>query len=143
MRIRDWSSDGCSSDRYRLALYDRQAAVWDAQLSDKLAAALAAPAPCVFLLTSAEGVDAVHANMLRLGLQDAWARARFVVIHERVASRLQSLLQASGKVRRSEEHTSELQSLMRISYAVFCLKKKNKMTRKQDNETTSQQSTTN
>src|SRR3546814_1382936 len=28
-------------------------------------------------------------------------------------------------VRRSEEHTSELQSLMRISYAVFCLKKKN------------------
>src|SRR3546814_4535712 len=30
--------------------------------------------------------------------------------------------------RRSEEHTSELQSLMRISYAVFCLKKKNKHT---------------
>src|SRR3546814_3101532 len=29
-------------------------------------------------------------------------------------------------VRRSEEHTSELQSLMRISYAVFCLKKKHK-----------------
>src|SRR3546814_2618577 len=31
--------------------------------------------------------------------------------------------------RRSEEHTSELQSLMRISYAVFCLKKKKKTTR--------------
>src|SRR3546814_11055338 len=30
----------------------------------------------------------------------------------------------SGKARRSEEHTSELQSLMRIPYAVFCLKKK-------------------
>src|SRR3546814_1154447 len=30
------------------------------------------------------------------------------------------------KARRSEEHTSELQPLMRISYAVFCLKKKNK-----------------
>src|SRR3546814_4290844 len=30
----------------------------------------------------------------------------------------------SGRVERSEEHTSELQSLMRISYAVFCLKKK-------------------
>src|SRR3546814_9025473 len=30
---------------------------------------------------------------------------------------------------RSEEHTSELQSLMRISYAVFCLKKKNNLTR--------------
>src|SRR3546814_8044747 len=32
---------------------------------------------------------------------------------------------------RSEEHTSELQSLMRISYAVFCLKKKNHRTRQQ------------
>src|SRR3546814_2194441 len=32
------------------------------------------------------------------------------------------------KVRRSEEHTSELQSLMRISYAVFCLKKKTQKT---------------
>src|SRR3546814_10523525 len=32
----------------------------------------------------------------------------------------------NGRIRRrSEEHTSELQSLMRISYAVFCLKKKN------------------
>src|SRR3546814_6917218 len=33
-----------------------------------------------------------------------------------------------GLLARSEEHTSELQSLMRISYAVFCLKKKNKTT---------------
>src|SRR3546814_10207654 len=33
---------------------------------------------------------------------------------------------ASAMARRSEEHTSELQSLMRISYAVFCLKKKKK-----------------
>src|SRR3546814_3273617 len=31
-----------------------------------------------------------------------------------------------GRLQRSEEHTSELQSLMRISYAVFCLKNKNK-----------------
>src|SRR3546814_1126466 len=35
-------------------------------------------------------------------------------------------LQPVERVARSEEHTSELQSLMRISYAVFCLKKKNK-----------------
>src|SRR3546814_3339150 len=33
----------------------------------------------------------------------------------------------SIRMRRSEEHTSELQSLMRISYAVFCLKKKNQI----------------
>src|SRR3546814_1443557 len=32
----------------------------------------------------------------------------------------------AGVLKRSEEHTSELQSLMRISYAVFCLKKKKK-----------------
>src|SRR3546814_934505 len=36
------------------------------------------------------------------------------------------LLRMSGEAMRSEEHTSELQSLMRISYAVFCLKKQNK-----------------
>src|SRR3546814_3066177 len=35
-----------------------------------------------------------------------------------------------GALRRSEEHTSELQSLMRISYAVFCLKKKRIVTSK-------------
>src|SRR3546814_9011052 len=34
---------------------------------------------------------------------------------------------------RSEEHTSELQSLMRISYAVFCLKKKNKQQQQIEN----------
>src|SRR3546814_3474402 len=34
-------------------------------------------------------------------------------------------LRSRQKAARSEEHTSELQSLMRISYAVFCLKKKN------------------
>src|SRR3546814_3958391 len=36
-----------------------------------------------------------------------------------------SFTTSAGLGRRSEEHTSELQSLMRISYAVFCLKKKN------------------
>src|SRR3546814_5852470 len=38
---------------------------------------------------------------------------------------------ATWRTRRSEEHTSELQSLMRISYAVFCLKKKKKNNRTQ------------
>src|SRR3546814_5731963 len=38
---------------------------------------------------------------------------------------------------RSEEHTSELQSLMRISYAVFCLKKKKTIRKKENNHTTS------
>src|SRR3546814_3888269 len=39
--------------------------------------------------------------------------------------RLSGTPQHPRRARRSEEHTSELQSLMRISYAVFCLKKKN------------------
>src|SRR3546814_7440538 len=43
---------------------------------------------------------------------------------------LQRRRQKVGAVVRSEEHTSELQSLMRISYAVFCLKKKKKKHKK-------------
>src|SRR3546814_8189519 len=39
-----------------------------------------------------------------------------------------ALIEKGWRVLRSEEHTSELQSLMRISYAVFCLKKKKKQT---------------
>src|SRR3546814_1795212 len=42
-----------------------------------------------------------------------------------IAAMLLGIIEAYA---RSEEHTSELQSLMRISYAVFCLKKKNKQT---------------
>src|SRR3546814_7430372 len=41
-------------------------------------------------------------------------------------TRLFNLSRRDADIARSEEHTSELQSLMRISYAVFCLKKKNK-----------------
>src|SRR3546814_8843265 len=42
---------------------------------------------------------------------------------------------SSPRMKRSEEHTSELQSLMRISYAVFCLKKKKKQNIKKQNNT--------
>src|SRR3546814_8877400 len=47
----------------------------------------------------------------------------------REAPACRGLWSRSGRSLRSEEHTSELQSLMRISYAVFCLKKK-KLTQK-------------
>src|SRR3546814_3445245 len=43
------------------------------------------------------------------------------------------IAQTATRIDRSEEHTSELQSLMRISYAVFCLKKKNKQKKKHKN----------
>src|SRR3546814_3872927 len=45
---------------------------------------------------------------------------------EAAAQLVTSHLRLVAKIARSEEHTSELQSLMRISYAVFCLKKKKK-----------------
>src|SRR3546814_1318323 len=59
---------------------------------------------------------ALHANPDRCVLVGAYALGK--------AQRLISELRARGHHDRSEEHTSELQSLMRISYAVFCLKKK-------------------
>src|SRR3546814_4431150 len=53
---------------------------------------------------------------------------------ERDGDRVYAVIKGIGSSsdgRRSEEHTSELQSLMRISYAVFCLKKKKKRLRQQ------------
>src|SRR3546814_1561728 len=57
------------------------------------------------------------------------ARHRAGVILFGIANHLSELLDV-GNRGRSEEHTSELQSLMRISYAVFCLKKKKKQNTK-------------
>src|SRR3546814_5168570 len=56
------------------------------------------------------------------------ARQRFVAVL-RVLQRTWGRWVARLVARRSEEHTSELQSLMRISYAVFCLKKKTENTK--------------
>src|SRR3546814_8959510 len=56
---------------------------------------------------------------------EACAAHRFVATQRVRAST--SALSRSAACNRSEEHTSELQSLMRISYAVFCLKKKNEL----------------
>src|SRR3546814_6489102 len=50
------------------------------------------------------------------------------VFHLMAHDRIEPAKMTSSAMRRSEEHTSELQSLMRISYAVFCLKKKKKAT---------------
>src|SRR3546814_2793166 len=53
----------------------------------------------------------------RLAFEYRWA-TRAIMLDKTDATKLLT------RIRRSEEHTSELQSLMRISYAVFCLKKK-------------------
>src|SRR3546814_5661038 len=60
------------------------------------------------------------------------ARARR---HRPIADRPRAALHSSSRTR-SEEHTSELQSLMRISYAVFCLKKKKTTTTTHHNNIT-------
>src|SRR3546814_2627102 len=63
-----------------------------------------------------------------LSLRAAAARRRCCARSQRAGERANQCDEAAGRARsrqdRSEEHTSELQSLMRISYAVFCLKKK-------------------
>src|SRR3546814_2498072 len=68
-----------------------------------------------------------------LALQDAFAAspstAFAAVLHSMVLSTFYHGRTESCLGVRSEEHTSELQSLMRISYAVFCLKKKKKQKR--------------
>src|SRR3546814_4860294 len=68
----------------------------------------------------------------RRGLEDARARQRRPGADggaRRAAGRWRCLAAVPGVGERSEEHTSELQSLMRISYAVFCLKKKRNIER--------------
>src|SRR3546814_6574210 len=108
MRISDWSSDVCSSD---LAL-NRLAF----QRMDK------------------------DSNIVLIGPMGAGKSA----LGRRIASHFglhfvdtDALIeQRTGTSIRSEEHTSELQSLMRISYAVFCLKKKHKKNTTSTNKNT-------
>src|SRR3546814_2883577 len=103
LRISDWSSDVCSSDLCVVELSAAEIPIMDGSSG-----------PFVFLIQSAgihEQDEPKKFLRIRQPVQvqdgDKWARFE---PHEG----------------RSEEHTSELQSLMRTSYAVFCLKKKNK-----------------
>src|SRR3546814_2500577 len=109
MRISDWSSDVCSSDLFavRRAL-DRGLSLGylDAQL--RLRFGDDQPNAVKTIIDTSR--DPVTLERLRTEL-DAMAP---------------QLVGRDGDGDRSEEHTSELQSLMRISYAVFCLKKKKK-----------------
>src|SRR3546814_4480210 len=106
MRIIHWTSDVCSSD-----LLTRQLRVL-ALLS------------CLHLVPQRRPIRQTLRCVLRqqhFGVDDA------CLVGEVVAASKPRIVQLGcGAIgsRRSEEHTSELQSLMRISYAVFCLKKK-------------------
>src|SRR3546814_5424004 len=108
MRISDWSSDVCSSDlpdplpkQKRGGFMNREALIAAALAQLWTASALAQAIPS----DSAGGINSGNAA-------------------EDVTEILVTAQKRSE--RRSEEHTSELQSLMRISYAVFCLNTKTK-----------------
>src|SRR3546814_9783543 len=113
MRISDWSSDVCSSDlRARPAgLHDRRRGRRTRHFAGAAAGRLQ-PGPDAAARPGVRGRR--NADDLRRG--DAAAAACRTDRQRRFFT---------GRPR-SEEHTSELQSLMRISYAVFCLKKKKK-----------------
>src|SRR3546814_2647053 len=99
MRISDWSSDVCSSDLHHRGRID-----------------FAQEAHRARVILADDGVGVLR----RMGV-DVVNRLIHIVDDPDCEDRIQIF----GI--RSEEHTSELQSLMRISYAVFCLKKKNNL----------------
>src|SRR3546814_4233693 len=113
MRISDWSSDVCSSDLAgRFAL--RRCLLVEERTQVVRAARMAQ-------LAQRLGLDLANALAGDVELLADFFE-RVVGVHVDAEAHPQHL----GLTRRSEEHTSELQSLMRISYAVFCLKKKKK-----------------
>src|SRR3546814_5356893 len=122
MRISDWSSDVCSSDLFRVAfvglgrlgfgLVDELAV--DLDPTDEQQAGLEAHTLLAGTLALGVGEG--------VGPQVAQAEADHHLLLG--VDRLNAAAHQVLRFRRSEEHTSELQSLMRISYAVFCLIKK-------------------
>src|SRR3546814_1211525 len=117
MRISDWSSDVCSSDLPQ-------------EIVEHLVTVLGGDAFRVELHAMDGQIAVTHAHDEAVGagrVHHQRIRQAFRLDDQRVIARRG---EGRGKAReyagRSEEHTSELQSLMRISYAVFCLQKKKK-----------------
>src|SRR3546814_8205966 len=112
MRISDWSSDVCSSDLTLVTNLVRfhpcNAAVVHRSSRRYIRQADAAGAPGCFPERH------IRCNM---------SAPHTIPAHNRSACG-SPMVRRAGAPARSEEHTSELQSLLRISYAVFCLKKK-------------------
>src|SRR3546814_4787853 len=74
-----------------------------------------------FALAAEDGVGEPQAACAERPVEAAVPRVTDILNHEGL---IEEEIALNDEVPRSEEHTSELQSLMRISYAVFCLKKK-------------------
>src|SRR3546814_3124956 len=115
MRISDWSSDVCSSDlgAVEVRLQGHQVDRGNQVRREDARNRLARPA-------------AVGIQLLQQRQPER--RPPALEPEDRTPHRRQGQQAVRRSHRRSEEHTSELQSLMRISYAVFCLKKKKTQT---------------
>src|SRR3546814_2607601 len=128
MRISDWSSDVCSSD-LAAAPQPGDRAAEDRRLRTRPPPLYRYRHECLQLLSCLRAACPGAVRHLGTSGYDRHSGAR--LLHQQRPRRTggcgESLLGTAGPARwgsRSEEHTSELQSLMRISYAVFCLKKK-------------------
>src|SRR3546814_8856560 len=129
MRISDWSSDVCSSD---LVGARRRPGVRPAAgrarlapiLSTSLAQSGSTPGVVLSMKATLTARSALLAALFTSAIGLAMAQTPAPKPSPAPAA-LSDSLPIPPAPERSEEHTSELQSLMRISYAVFCLKKKN------------------
>src|SRR3546814_1930754 len=122
MRIRDWCSDVCSSD---LRKPHRQRHCWtNSPLNRPTPATGTQPHPV--RPEPVEGLFFLLERHCPSGPTSSTALTAASTPATPTTSKPASrhMKQAQSPATRSEEHTSELQTLMRISYAVFCLKKK-------------------
>src|SRR3546814_2977610 len=127
MRIRDWSSAVVSSD---LSGFGTECGSF--RLRTTRTAWLAALPLRSSRRKNPRTTD--RARAVEVFLKSCPAR-RASQLRKSAARSAASAARVGGPPRRSEEHTSELQSLMRISYAVFCLKKKNQNRQTRKNRT--------
>src|SRR3546814_9415113 len=117
MRISDWSSDVCSSDLDCTAHERTSSVMLSHESATVRCSSTSAPGSATSPMAMTRSVSARGLSVSSVTTE----RARFIATSRSpVRARRPSTSRS-----RSEEHTSELQSLMRISYAVFCLKKKN------------------
>src|SRR3546814_7197978 len=117
MRISDWSSDVCSSD---LAVADIRRHVDNADAGANVADGGGRWFVAVAAVGTAIARDRRRADRARRAAR----RQHQPTQQQRDWFQVHGVVSPKAAHRRSEEQTSELQSLMRISYAVFCLKKK-------------------
>src|SRR3546814_5407459 len=131
MRISDWSSDVCSSDLLDVVF---RGETDGADQPTHIVGAFGRLHPAPREFADPHDVGAVRLHQPQV-FGPAFLGPLFG-IPGRAQPQPVELLLAGRRHRRSEEHTSELQSLMRISYAVFCLKKKHTDSTKHDNTLT-------